>query len=201
MIFDNVEKAQDIRDYIPKKASCGAIIITTQLPNLAKVTRNPIKMALPSLEPSEGAELLLKSFDKSLSEATEEDRRTAQKISEFVGGLPLALTTSGGYMSQSILSLDQFFTSLGQSDAVWAEASSPGAVDAGDYDKTLATVFDLALSRLSSGAKSLLNILAFFNADLIPEEMLLAQHRDKSLQDLLREDKSVSPFARRKVAD
>lgn len=182
-----MEKAQDIKDYIPKKATCGSIIITTQLPTFGKVTRNSTKLALPSLDANEGAELLLRSLDKKLEEVNENEKRLARKISAFVGGLPISLTTSGGYMGQSLMSLEVFMSNLDHSDEMWHEPVTPGVVDAGEYDKTLATVFDIALRNLSEGAHKLLNIMAFLNADMIPEEMLLTPHSNVSLQFLSQE--------------
>ncbi|KAG4436843.1 hypothetical protein IFR05_007692 [Cadophora sp. M221] len=186
--FDNVEKAQVIKDYIPKKVTCGSIIITTQLPQLGKVTRNPVKLALPSLNSAQGAELLLRSLDKNSDDASEEEQRLARRISEFVRGLLLSITTSGGYMEQSMFVLDQFLTNLHESDAMWVNPVSPCVVDAGDYDKTLATVFDIALKALSESSRKLLDIIAFLNADMILEEMFLAQHRNASLRLLSQEE-------------
>ncbi len=92
-------------------------------------------------------------------------------------------------MGQSMMALDQFLNNLDHSDEMWVAPAEPSEVDAGAYDKTLATVFDIALEALSEPSRKLLDIMALLNANMIPEEMFLAQHRNVSLNFLSQENR------------
>lgn len=81
-----------------------------------------------------------------------------------MGGLPLAITTIGGHIKQTGLTLSEFLRELKESNNSW---SSSGEFFVENYEKTLRTVFDIVLKKLKSGAQSLLHILAFLNPDCI----------------------------------
>ncbi len=49
------------------------------------------------------------------------------------------------------------------------------------YDKPLNAAFDVALTKLSNNARSLLYILAFLNPEAVPASMVFSNHRAKDL--------------------
>lgn len=115
------------------------------------------------------------------SSRPQDEQMAAEEISTFVGGLPLAIATIGGYISQSKRSMRDFLGMLKRSSSAWtASAKNP----ANQYNKPLDSVFDLALSELSANARKLLDILAFLNPDSIPEDIFLRQHANPSLHFL-----------------
>ena len=68
--------------------------------------------------------------------------------------------TVSGYLKSSGSSVEEIFASLKSSSKVWASTRVEGI---SDYEKTLSTVFDLALSELSDNALYLLRLLAYFD--------------------------------------
>lgn len=96
-----------------------------------------------------------------------EEFSVARKISEAVGGLPLAIAAVAGYVAR--FPLDKFLSSFQESSKFWAAEKRPVL---GQYDQTLNTVFNIALGDLEIDSRKLLDILAFLNPDKIPEGIL-----------------------------
>ena len=184
MIFDNLEDIHNLPKYFPK--SSGSIIITTQKAHMVATTENFHKIPLQALDVETGANLLAIYMDRDYW--GEEELLIGRSISSWVGGLPLALATVGGYIRQSGEPPQQIFESLRRSSTVWA-STSEGAL--ANYNKTLATAFDLALSELTQkapNARHLLDVLAFLNPDHIPQDMLTRDRNPAAVQYLNNKD-------------
>ncbi|KAF6229946.1 hypothetical protein HO133_004283 [Letharia lupina] len=182
LVFDNVDSFNHIIDYIPRHATSGAILVTTQIPDFPQITQASLTWPLLSLSRTEGTRLLFRTLNRDAKD--DEEEVIASEISDFVGHLPLALTTIGGYIKATMTTVPEFLSSLLASNAIWEKSSGPGYADESTYSKSLSTVFDIASKNLSADAQTLLNVMAFLNPDMIPEEMLLYNHTDPSLQFL-----------------
>ena len=97
----------------------------------------------------------------------------------------MAIATIGVFIKGSASSVSKVFESLKRSSTVWA---STGEGTVRNYNKTLATVFNLALNELNDEARHLLQILAFLNPDHVPEELLHQNHTLPSIKFLNNED-------------
>jgi hypothetical protein len=169
--------------YLPEDMKgCGTSIITTQKAHMSKLTADFFKFELQPLSSDAGARLLL-DIIKDGPHKDEEKNEIAREISRWVGGLPLALVTIGGYAKVSGCELDMLFGSLKRSSRVWADH---GTGDVHNYSKTLATVFDVALEDLGKNENSrhLIDLMAFLNPDEIPEELFTQPQRLPSLKFL-----------------
>ena len=142
------------------------MLITTQKSNFIPISKIFVELPLESLSGFEGSELISKQLP--LLSFTEQDKEDAIAISELVGGLPLALVTISGYVRASGCSLTEYRANFSRSSRIWIEGNKDAV---GSYEKTLATVFSLAISELSADSLSLLNILAFLNPDAVPESI------------------------------
>lgn len=184
LIFDNLEDAKLVETYLPVNLSgSGSIIITTQKAHMSPLTNEFYKISLQPLLTSVGSTLLFKTIERGATDEQEEG--TAHEISRWVGGLPLAIVTIGAYIKCSLSTPGEILASLQRSSQVWA-SSGEGSVR--NYEKTLATVFDLALSELSDDSKHLIHLMAFLNPDNIPEDMLTQDHTLPSLGFLNNQD-------------
>ena len=182
LVFDNVDDFKYLAEYIPRNpVSQGGIIVTTQLRYFKRFTDVFLDLPLESLDTAAGFGLLFETLGKHSWPQSEKEEDTVHEILDIVGRLPLAITTIGGHIKQSGSTLPEFLKHLKQSNSIWA-ISGRSFVET--YERTLRTVFDIALSELpSDSARSLLHILSFLNPDCIPEEMFLSY---KGIDPLLR---------------
>ncbi|KIX07637.1 uncharacterized protein Z518_02290 [Rhinocladiella mackenziei CBS 650.93] len=180
LVFDNVESIHSLAHYWPKNSqSRGSVLITTQKSDFSPISKIFVELPLESLSSHEGADLVFNHLRGSSS--TEQDKAAAATISELVGGLPLALVTVSGYIRASACSLAEYRANFTRSSRIWTRGNKETA---GGYEKTLATVFSLALSELSTDASSLLNILAFLNPDSVPESIFRKRQNNADLDFL-----------------
>jgi len=163
-------------------AGKGSIIVTTQKAHMS-ITRDFPKMPLGPLPADIGSQLLFKIYEKTPKDDLEES--TAHEISTWVGGLPLAIVTLAGYMKCSSSSPAELFASLKRSSKSWVSSGEGSILN---YDKTLATVFNIALGELSENARHLVDILAYLNPDHVSEELLTSPHSLPTLKFLNDED-------------
>lgn len=185
LVFDNVDDLKALTDseYIPRNpVSQGGMIITTQIQYFKQMTDVFLDLPLESLDTRASFDLFFRTMYRSRESITENDEDTVYEILNIVGGLPLAITTIGGHINQTDLTLSEFLRELKESNNSW---SISGEFFVENYEKTLRTVFDIVLKKLESGARSLLHILAFLNPDCISEEMFLSyKGKDTFLQSL-----------------
>lgn len=177
LVFDNVECDDDLNRHLPQSIrSQSAVIITTQKTDLFPPTEKITTIQIKDLTREQGAKLLYACLSGSdpvpRTPANDDEEEYARKICDLLGGLPLALTTIGGYMYQTDDSIFDFYTYLKTTCHAW-EVSAVGP--AKQYEKTLATVFEIALKELSKDAREVINILAFLNPDHIPETLFTDQ--------------------------
>lgn len=133
---------------------------------------------LKSLDHAESMQLLFECLGHSQADEAEEIQ--ASEIVDIVGGLPLAITTISGYVDKTS-TMAEFLDDLKRSNAIWRDT---GLNAVQGYERTLGTVFKLGLNNLTPLSRKLLNILAFLNADGIPESMLVCEHDDPELKFL-----------------
>ena len=133
------------------------------------------RIPLKSFEEDDASRLLFKCLDRE--PADDDEKEAARGVSDVVDGLPLAIAAIGGYIQQSEITIPEFLDNVKRSSNVW-EASAVGP--AKRYEKTLETVFDIALSpkELEELPRMFINVLAFLNPDGIPEELFTAHFKN-----------------------
>ncbi|KAK2593959.1 hypothetical protein QQS21_008318 [Conoideocrella luteorostrata] len=147
LVFDNAEASATIRRFLPA-GNRGAIIITTQNPQLAHCTKSEIH--LEAMTPEEGSALVQSFLNRGGSE-----KPAAQKLSASLGGLPLAIAHFSGYVARSQCPIDQICISLNnriKSSQVWKTSN---ILPQSEYAMTLNT------------------FLAFLDPDQVPVEMFV----------------------------
>jgi hypothetical protein len=167
-----VIRYDDIKDYLPADTS-GSVLITTQSDTLQFGTRklNP-NILVKELDARRGAQMLLYYLeaDQARKQDFNDDIELAEKISFWLGGLPLALALIAGYLVKSRCSLQDFaseFTSRSPISTILEnKVFTP--------ERGFAFVFDRALNPefLPSDARAVLDGLAFMNPDKIQEAMI-----------------------------
>ncbi len=91
VIFDNLEKSDIIRGYLPEPEAEPHVLVTSRVDQPDFV---PVALELLDSELS----LQLLTQEAGQSPQSEEDLKAAREISEKLGGLPLALELAGAYL-------------------------------------------------------------------------------------------------------
>ena len=99
---------------------------------------------------------------------TDADQVLAEENVSTLGGLPLAPNQIAGFISQQRLALKEFLP-LYQKNSAKIHTRKMGATDS---SRTLSTVWEVSLSRLSGLSSTLQKLLAFLDPDRIPESLL-----------------------------
>lgn len=177
LIFDNVDEssfneAVEAMPYNSRKAS--AIVMTSQLEELKHHTQSVIHLA--SLGTEEGVDLLLKCLQRDPATVSHRDHDLLREISTKLGGLPLALAHTGGYMSKSKEELSEFNDFFNDRWEHTVYASKQQRIH--QYNnQALAVVWDFVLEKLEANQRKLINILAYLNADDIEKQWLVEERR------------------------
>ena len=164
-MYDNVQSASSIRQTWPA-GDRGTIIVTTQIPDFGYLTTSEIALAPMSQE--EGSELIRKHLRRGGSE-----QESAMRLSDELGGLPLAIAHFAGYVAKSQCSLEQILESFQRrlnDSQIWSQTE---LTSYSGYNHTLETVWDLAFRRLTPDATDLIDILAFLESDHVAEDMFI----------------------------
>ncbi|OQO00719.1 hypothetical protein B0A48_13210 [Cryoendolithus antarcticus] len=171
LVFDNVEDFDEVARYMPGdcRANC-TIIITTQSPNVPHWLGNFEMIHVTALDPESAADCIFKYLDREPFDDEEKD--VACELAEHVGCLPLAMATIGGYVKQSDMPLVDFFENIKQKATLWENA--PKIKETQGYYGSLQSVFNKAFEDLTPSARELLNVLAFYDPEYIPEDIFIA---------------------------
>jgi len=164
-----------LKPYWPRSTR-GSIIVTSQDPQFAQTTSSEI--CLKPFDRADGSKLLLRHLRKDESSTQSTD---ARRISDELGGLPLAIAHVAGYLAESRASLGDCLELLKERRNSARIFSIAPPMTIFQYEKTLGTVWDVALQRLDRDALTLIQVLSMMNPDGVPEDMLRGDHREPEL--------------------
>ena len=119
-----------------------------------------------------------------LKPSSEDDAAAARELSELLDGLPLALVHVSEFMNERGFSYQEALLAYTKSATkLFARSAIPL-----QYEHTLNTVWDASFQSLTPEGKTLLDLLAFFDPNSIPERLfsnLPANITDSSLNFLI----------------
>ncbi|KAL8908946.1 MAG: hypothetical protein Q9207_000522 [Kuettlingeria erythrocarpa] len=164
VVFDNVDSVDLLLQMWPSNAK-GSILITTRYSSVAwKRAANVIH--LQSFERKQGVKTL--TTLTGLNPSDDEERHAAETIVDQLGGLPLAIVQISDFIRDRQYSFSEFIP-LYQSSArrIIAKGEAPS-----EYNYTIGTVWDLSLQKLSGDARTLQQLLSFFEPESVEEIML-----------------------------
>ncbi|KAL4735582.1 TPR-like protein [Aspergillus similis] len=165
LVIDNADDLDVVKRAWP--AGCvGSILITSRDPTVAFSLASNGCQVTP-FDTDAGSQALLHIIGIKIDSET--DREDAKAITSAMGGLPLALNQIGGFIVQRKISLKSFLPLYNRNSA---RVDAKGTVSIG-YGHTLATVWEMALCRITGSAKILHEILSFLNPDNIPQAFLV----------------------------
>ncbi|WRT97986.1 FxSxx-COOH system tetratricopeptide repeat protein [Streptomyces violarus] len=159
LVFDNAEDIEAVRGYFPHNGP-GKVIVTSRNRGWERVaTSLPVNV----FERDESIELLQKR-------AQDLPREDADRLSEALGDLPLAVEQAGAWLGVTGMEVDEYLELLAQrSPEILEIEQSP------DYPVSVAAAWDISLERIrenNPGARQLLDICASMAPEPIPRSIL-----------------------------
>ncbi|KAJ5245741.1 hypothetical protein N7489_005837 [Penicillium chrysogenum] len=166
LIFDNADDPMILADYWPQGS--GSILVTSRDP-LTKTmfTRRPSGLDLGPL--SQQDSLCLFNHLTTISNEPEGD--TARQISDALGGVPLAISQMAGIIRRQDLTLSEFFELYKDHEEHASLYETKFDTNLVTYRHSLSTVW--AIGKLKPQARQLLELVSFFDADVIGEDLLM----------------------------
>lgn len=167
LILDNVDTsdaAAAVRAHLRTISSAsGHVLITSRLTTWpAGFTRVPLDV----LSPAESVSLLLTRTDGRSKGVT--DDADAADIARDLGGLALALELAGAYINAAGCSLSEYRDRWRAEDRAVRDWYDP---DATDYPRDIAATWAITTDKLSTQARGLLELLAYYAPDPIPRRV------------------------------
>jgi DNA-binding SARP family transcriptional activator len=161
LVIDNIAEPDALRGLLPA-AGPGDVLVTSRAGTWPD--RRMVLAVQPLIQPD--AMHLVSSL------SGDPDQDSAAILAVELGGLPLALAQAGCYVAHSALDLTGYLALYRNRRA---ELHQQGHVP--DYPDTVATTWQLTFDQLSSPARALLNLLAWYAPGAIPLDLLLAPDR------------------------
>jgi tetratricopeptide (TPR) repeat protein len=175
LVFDNVEKPDDLREYLPQTAQ-GHIVVTSRNPGW----RNIGKTLSVEVLPREQATQLL------LRRSGSRDAAAADTLAEELGDLPLALEQAAAYADETACSLTRYLELFRTHREVVLKRR--GVTQ--DYPASVAATWEISFRHLeqeSPAAAELLNLCAFLAPEAMPLDLIAEgrQHLPEALKAAL----------------
>jgi hypothetical protein len=170
VIFDNADDPMILTDYWPQGS--GAVLVTSRDP-LAKslFSARASGIDLEPLEDDAGAVLLLQLTGISIDDEDDVED-LAKRNAQLLGGIPLAISQMAGIIRRQELSLAEFhdlYTDAAEHLDLYNTKIGDGATKG--YAHSISTVW--AIEKLKPEARTMLELISFFDADNIQEDLLV----------------------------
>jgi hypothetical protein len=175
LILDNADDLTLVPAFLPP-ALGGHLLLTTRATAPGRLAG---RLEVEVLPPEEGALFLLRRAgvlapDAEFAQASSRDQGLALRISEALGGLPLALDQAGAYLEEVGCSLSDYQL-LYQRHRAALLKERRGLV--ADHPEPVATTWSLSFARVeatSPVAADLLRLCAYLAPDAIAQEIITA---------------------------
>ncbi len=170
LIFDNVDSedaAQAVEDLRSQLSASGQFLVTSRLSNWPGAVKS---LALDVLEEADAAVFLLERTDERRRKQADDAEQAAQLAVEL-GQLALALEQAGAYIATRRLTFAQYverWRSKHDLVLTWFDKRLM------QYPLSVAITWQTSFDQLTAGGRELLNLLAWFCTDPIPESLLAA---------------------------
>lgn len=163
LVFDNAEKQEDIRPYLPQGGT-GHVLITSRNQVWGRLAS---LLSLDVFERDESVEFLQ-------SRPRQDDADTADALAEELGDLPLALEQAAAYMDETGQSLAGYLALFKERRQALLERGAPPT---DEYPDTVATTWGISFQRVEEESPlgaDLLRLMAFLAPDDIPRSLISA---------------------------
>jgi hypothetical protein len=172
LILDNADDLTVVNPFLPKAAQ-GHILFTTRTGAVGGLAQSSV---LKPLDADDGALCLLRRTsylqgNKSLRDASTASVQAAQRLSELMGGLPLALEQAGAYIDDTGCGVVKYLETY-QRYRPEIQQLLHGTVP--EYQLPVASAWTISkevVEQTNPAAAEILRLCAFLAPDAIPDEI------------------------------
>ena len=173
LILDNVDDLLSINDVLPRQ-SAGSVLITTRLQALGGLAQS---IKVNTMVEDEAILFLLRRTkfltpQMPLARIDLQTQHLAAEIVTELDALPLALDQAGAYIEETHCALSTYITLYRTHKSILLSRRGQSAVD---HPEPVTATWEISfqeIQKANPAAADLLHLLAFFNVDAIPEEIL-----------------------------
>ncbi|KAL5631718.1 hypothetical protein ACGC1H_007280 [Rhizoctonia solani] len=176
VVFDNADTASiNVRQYIPTRGRGGSVIITTRLPDLARLAEGPGSVChLSSMSQTDGAALLVKITSLGNQCPPDDDTQVAGQLVQDFGCLALAIVHAGAYIAHSPgMSITKYRSLLLSQRRRMLEGYNklPPPAKLDERGDTVYTTWRMCYDQLQPESRELLWLISYLHYDGISEEI------------------------------
>jgi Leucine-rich repeat (LRR) protein len=196
--LDTVPALEEATRLIGRMAG-GHVLLTTQLRNFPSHINFPshvVPFELDRLDVEAAAEFLVERT-KHRRRQTPDDASKSRELAQELGELALALETAAAFIVEKRVTFSDYLDHWGENRLEVLNWSKPALTQ---YPRALAVTFQISVNRLSEDARTLLQRLAWFSPEPIPEFVLdvpIPDAEDEDLSNSIDELSNLSLVTRR----
>ncbi|CAE7158497.1 unnamed protein product [Rhizoctonia solani] len=176
VFFDNADtQSTRVRQYIPARGRNSIVIITTRLPDLAKLAAGSGSVChVSSMNPADAVTLLIKIACSGNQCISDKDTEAAEELAQDFGYLALAIVHAGAFIAHSpsmtVAKYRSLFLSQRQRMLEQYE-QLPELAKLDERGDTVYTTWRMCYDQLKPESRELLWLIAYMHYDGISEEI------------------------------
>jgi tetratricopeptide (TPR) repeat protein/DNA-binding CsgD family transcriptional regulator len=178
LIFDNVEKFQDIVKYFPSDETIwgqGKIIITTRNSNMETHSAIYRTISIKELTPEEKLGLFLKILNTKDTSVTVIEKEKAKVFLSALPSFPLDISVAAYYLKATNISYEEYIKNITAYKSEFDSVQSHILDEVGTYSKTRYKIITMSLEKIVKESKDFGETLLFISLIgpyNIPKELL-----------------------------
>lgn len=178
LIFDNVEKFEDIQNYFPNDPHVwgkGKVIVTTRDSTIQNHIHVTNTIHVSELDPKEKLDFFMKIMCHGVAPPSISTQRETQNFLQEIPPFPLDITIAANYLKLTGISYEKYLDYLRQSNKDFEEVQEKMLKESGNYTKTRYNIITLSLKQLidmHKDFKDLLLLISMLDSQDIPRDLL-----------------------------
>jgi len=189
LIFDNVDKFADIKNYWPSDPAVwgfGKVIITTRDAHIQKNNQVKASLTIQDLTSIEKSDLFTKIIDnETIKRLNDEHKNERESFLKELPPYPLDISVAAYYLKETQISYDEYLKNLVRNDSIFTATQENMLMEATDYTNSRYQIIATSLKHMIDSHKDFADLFLFISlldSQNIPKDLLKAR-KDKLVVD------------------